>query len=187
MKSARAAVLLATVITGCSADTTAMHQFRQTLASHDSATVALEHWCARRGIADPAHIEALAQDDADRFPATPAIRSALGIGADIVVRVRHVRLACGTTVLSDARNWYVPARLTPGMNRALDTTRTPFGKVVALLGLHRQSLPAGGASPATCPAGTIHHETAVLRRDDGIAYSLVSECYTRANITPRSA
>jgi len=28
------------------------------------------------------------------------------------------------------------------------------------------------------------HNTAVLRRDDGMAYSLVSECYTRANIAP---
>lgn len=187
MKSARVVALLASLITGCSADTTVMHQFRQTLASHDSATVALEQWCGRRGIADPAHVEALAQDDADRFPASPAIRSVLGIGADIVVHVRHVRLTCGTSVLSDARNWYVPARLTPEMNRTLDTTRTPFGKVVAPLGLHRQPLPGGGASPAICPAGTIHHETAVLRRDDGIAYSLVSECYTRANVAPRSA
>jgi hypothetical protein len=88
-------------------------------------------------------------------------------------------------VLSDARNWYVPARLTPAMNGLLGTTQTPFGKVVAPLGLHRQPLPPGMASPARCPAGTIHHVTAVLRRNDGQPISLVSECYTRANTATR--
>jgi hypothetical protein len=181
---ALAAALLAGLITGCAAQSAALDQFRQTLASHDSATVALEQWCARRGIATPAQLVAMTEDDAERFPATPAIRRALGIGADVAVRVRHVRLACGQTVLSDARNWYVPGLLTPEMNRTLDTTRTPFGKAVAPLGLHRQPLPAGARRPAPCPAGTIHHESAVLRRNDGVAYSLVSECYTRANLAP---
>lgn len=184
---ALAATLLAGVIAGCAARTATLDQFRQTLASHDSATLALEQWCARRALAAPAHVTALAQDDADRFPATPAIRRALEIGADVPVRVRHVRLACGAVVLSDARNWYVPDRLTPAMNQALDTTRTPFGKVVAPLGLHRQPLPAGAPGPAPCPTGTIHHESAVLRRNDGVAYSLVSECYTRANLAPPPA
>jgi len=71
------------------------------------------------------------------------------------------------------------------MNRTLDTTRVPFGKAVAPLGLHRRALPVGALSPAPCPADSIQHDTAVLRRDDGLPYSLVSECYTRANIAPR--
>jgi len=169
----------ALLLTGCAHDT-ALIDFRHELAAHDSATVALEQWCARRGIATPAHVEAANQDDADAIPATPAIRATLEVGVGEPVRVRHVLLSCGGTVLSDARNWYVPARLTPAMNQTLDTTRVPFGKVVAPLGLHRRALTGG--SPAPCPAGTIQHNTAVLRRDDGVAYSLVSECYTRANI-----
>ena len=173
--------LLAATVAGCATDP-ALTEFRQTLASHDSATLALEQWCGRRGIMETPHIEAVQQDDADQMPATPAIRAALHVENDEPVRVRHVRLTCGQTVLSDARNWYVPARLTPDMNRTLDTTRTPFGKVVAPIGLHRQPLPHG---PSPCPAKTIHHETAVLRRNDGTAYSLVSECYTRANIDLR--
>lgn len=177
-------LLLAGLAAGCARDGT-LSDFRRTLAAQDSATLALERWCARRGIANPAHVEAAAQDDADAIPATPAIRTALGVGPDEPLRVRHVLLSCGGTVLSDARNWYVPARLTPAMNHTLDTTRTPFGKVVAPLGLHRRTLPAGAPSPATCPAGTIQHNTAVLHRDDGTAYSLVSEYYTRANIAPR--
>jgi hypothetical protein len=181
----RGAALLALLLTGCANQTT-LARFNQTLASHDSATLALEQWCAARGIATPARIEAVPQDDARASPASPAIRAALGVGRDDPVRVRHVQLLCGTAVLSDAYNWYVPARLTADMNRALDTTHTPFGKVVAALGLHRQPLPPGTRSPA-CPAGTIRHDTALLRRNDGVAYSLVSECYTRANIDPRAA
>ena len=178
----RAGVLLL-ALTGACAQAGTLTEFRQTLASHDSATVALEQWCERRGIMAPAHVLAVAQDDAAAVPASPALRAALGVGADEPVRVRHVLLTCGNTVLSDARNWYVPARLTPDMNHTLDTPRVPFGKVVAPIGLHR--VPLAHASPAQCPAGTIQHDTAVLHRNDGLAYSLVSECYTRANIDPR--
>lgn len=183
MKRSAAALLCgALMVAGC-AGNARLTAFRQTLARHDSATVALEQWCAAAHIAVRAHIEAVTQDDAAAVPASPAIRAALGIGSDEPVRARHVLLSCGGTVLSDARNWYVPARLTPDMNRTLDATRVPFGKVVAPLGLHRHAL--AGPAPAPCPAGTIQHNTAVLRRDDGVAYSLVSECYTRANIEPR--
>lgn len=180
----RTAVLLAALVAGCAADTT-LADFRHTLASHDSATVALEQWCGRRGILVPPVIQAITQDDADAVPVTPVIRAALAVDDDEPLRARHVLLLCGQTVLSDARNWYVPSRLTAQMNRTLDTTRVPFGKVVAPLGLHRRALPAGAPSPAPCPTGSIQHDTAVLRRDDGLAYSLVSECYTRANIAPR--
>lgn len=164
---------------------TTLAAFRATLAAHDSATVALTEWCGRRGIIDPPHIQAVPIDDAQALPATPAIRAALGVGDDETVRVRHVQLTCGAVVLSDARNWYVPARLTGAMNIALDTTRVPFGTVVAPLDLHRQPLPPGTPEPASCPADTIQHTTAVLRNNAGAAYSLVSECYTRANIVPR--
>jgi len=180
----RTAVLLAALVAGCAADTR-LADFRHTLASHDSATVALEQWCGRRGILVPPVIQAITQDDADAVPVTPVIRAALAVDDDEPLRARHVLLLCGQTVLSDARNWYVPSRLTAQMNRTLDTTRVPFGKVVAPLGLHRRALPAGAPSPAPCPTGSIQHDTAVLRRDDGLAYSLVSECYTRANIAPR--
>ncbi len=172
---------LALLASGC-APNPLLADFRHTLDSHDSATIALEQWCERRGMMTPAHVQALAQDDAGAVPISPAIRKALGVGADEPLRARHVLLVCGGTVLSDARNWYVPARLTPAMNQALETTRVPFGKVVASLGLHRVPQPA---KTATCPAGTIRHDTAVLHRDDGMAYSLVSECYTRANVAER--
>jgi hypothetical protein len=178
MKAAAPALLLL-VLSACHPN---LGDFRRTLESRDSATLALEGWCARLDIANPARIEATTLDDAT--PVTPAIRATLQVGADEPVRVRHVQLSCGGTVMSDARNWYVPGRLTPEMNHILDTTRVPFGRVVAPIGLHRRAFPEHSPSPAPCPAGSILHNTAVLLRDDGRAYSLVSECYTRANLHP---
>ncbi len=61
---------------------------------------------------------------------------------------------CGGHVLSEADNWYVPARLTPQMNRALDTSDTPFGAAVKALDFHRAT--PGGAGrerPPHSPAG----------------------------------
>jgi hypothetical protein len=53
-----------------------------------------------------------------------------------------VRLTCGDRVLSEADNWYVPARLTPEMNRVLDTTDTAFGRAVQPLNFRRRTLSA---------------------------------------------
>lgn len=180
----RAGVLmLAMMISGCSGSQR-LTDFRATLAAQQSATVALEQWCAKAGIATPARIEAITLDNADSGDGktTPAIRAALGVDSAEPVKVRHVRLECGGVVLSDARNWLVPARLTPAMNQTLATTHTPFGKVVASLIPMRQPLPPGMPSPAPCPPRTITHVTAILHRNDGQPISLVSECYTRANI-----
>ena len=64
----------------------------------------------------------------------------LGVTAADQVRYRHVELRCGAQVFSEADNWYVPARLTAEMNRLLETTDTPFGKVVRPLQPYRRTL-----------------------------------------------
>lgn len=151
------------------------------LAANDSATAALGQWCGTQGIALPPTIRALADRGATAAP-SPAIRAALGVSSTEPVAYRHVRLACGSTVLSVAHNWYVPARLTPEMNRVLETTDTPFGKVVMQLGFRRERLASKRGRMAECPAGTVLSHRAVLRTADGNAISLVVECYTRANI-----
>jgi len=94
-----------------------------------------------------------------------------------------VRLTCGDAVLSVAHNWYVPARLTPKMNHALETSDTPFGKVVAPLGFRRERLGSQRGRMAECPVGTVLSHRAVLKLADGRAISLVVECYTRANLS----
>ena len=156
-------------------------RFERTLAANDSATAALGQWCALRGIAKPATIRALADRGASEAPSA-ATRAALGVSAEEPVTFRHVRLLCGTAVLSDAKNWYVPARLTPAMNTALLSSDTPFGTVVRPLGFHRERLEGRRGRAAECPAGTVLSHKAVLRLADGRGISLVAECYTAANL-----
>ena len=103
---------------------------------------------------------------------------------------------CGPVVLSEADNWYVPGRLTPEMNRLLDTTDAPFGRVVQALHFQRRTLsstllwhplPEGWEMDATAARDasgelTIPHwlleHRAVLSLPDGTPFSEVVETYT---------
>jgi chorismate-pyruvate lyase len=156
-------------------------RLERTLAANDSATAALGQWCSARGIAAPAAIRAVADRGAAEAPSA-AIRAALDIGAEEPVAFRQVRLMCGSAVLSEAKNWYVPARLTPAMNAALLSTDTPFGTVVRPLGFRRERLESRRGRAAECPAGTVLSHKAALRLADGRGISLVIECYTPANL-----
>ena len=165
------------------------------LLAHDSATLTIERWCADHRLADPARIVAERVSDAAK-PASAEVRGALDVKPDEPLGYRRVRLKCGDRVLSEADNWYVPARLTPEMNRVLDTTETPFGKAVAALHFRRHTLSADllwrplpkgwemGATPAareagmlTIPDHVLEHR-AVLSTPDGEPFSEVVETYT---------
>ena len=111
------------------------------LLAHDSATLTIERWCADHRLADPARIIAERVSDAAKA-ASDEVREALDVKPDEKLGYRRVRLKCGDHVLSEADNWYVPARLTPEMNHALETTDTPFGKAVAALHFRRHTLSA---------------------------------------------
>ncbi len=129
-------------------------------------------------------------------PASAEVRAALDVKPDEPLGYRRVRLKCGDHVLSEADNWYVPARLTPEMNHALETTDTPFGKAVAALHFRRHTLSADllwrplpkgwemGAAPASdnkgalaIPDHVLEHR-AVLSTPDGEPFSEVVETYT---------
>jgi chorismate-pyruvate lyase len=165
------------------------------LLSHNSATATLERWCADHRLADPARIAAERVEGVEK-EAGADVRSALDVGPDEPLRYRRVRLKCGDRVLSEADNWYVPARLAPEMNRALETTDTPFGKAVAALHFRRRTvaaellwspLPKGwemGAEPPESapgalrpPAHVLEHR-AILSLPDGTPFSEVIETYT---------
>jgi chorismate-pyruvate lyase len=164
------------------------------LLSHDSATLTLERWCADHRLAEPARIVAERVKDIVR-PATADVRAALDVKPDEALGYRRVRLRCGDRVLSEADNWYVPSRLTPEMNRVLETTDTPFGKAVAALHFRRRTLsaellwsplPKGwemGAPPPVAsgalvvPEHVLEHR-AVLSLPDGEPFSEVVETYT---------
>ena len=111
------------------------------LLSHDSATATLERWCDSHRLATPPRIVAQRVPGADQ-PPSEAQRRELGAAMDEPVRFRHVKLMCGTVLLSEADNWYVPGRLTSEMNRQLDTSDTPFGRVVQALHFQRHTLSA---------------------------------------------
>ncbi len=171
-----------------------LETFNAELLTHDSATVALEHWCDLHRLASPARI--VAERVALDTPLPPDRRAELGIGPTESVRYRRVRLRCGPVVLSEADNWYVPARLTAAMNEQLDTTDVPFGKVVQGLHFRRRTLastllwhplPEGwemmpapvatGTAALVIPHALLEHR-AILSLPDGTPFSEVVETYT---------
>ncbi len=62
------------------------------------------------------------------------VLQALGVKPGAELRYRRVQLVCGSRVLSEADNWYLPGHLSPAMNQVLDSTDEPFGRVVGPLG-----------------------------------------------------
>ena len=111
------------------------------LLSHDSATLTLDRWCGTHRLAEPAKIIAERVRDVEKAP-TAEQRQLLGVDATEPLRYRRVRLKCGARVLSEADNWYVPARLTPEMNHAWDTSDISFGRAVQALKFRRRTLSA---------------------------------------------
>ncbi|MDB5776500.1 MAG: hypothetical protein JWP38_2633 [Herbaspirillum sp.] len=103
------------------------------LLGSNSATLTLEKWCRDHRLASEPKITATLIRGVDKA-ATAEQRERLQVGPAEPIKYRRVQLRCGALVLSEADNWYVPARLTAAMNQALEQTDTPFGK--AVLPLH---------------------------------------------------
>lgn len=169
------------------------------LASH-SATLTLSAWCASHDLANPPKIVAHLQPGASK-PISAEQRRDLNIGPDEPVIYRRVDLACGTHVLSQADNWYVPSRLTPAMNAALTSSDTPFGLVIRPLHPQRHTLgvkffwhplPQNWEMHAP-PPNTVHADAldvppflfqhrAIVSDAEDRPVSEVVETYTRANL-----
>lgn len=160
---------------------TLLNSLNADLLSHDSATATLEHWCDARRLATPPHI--VAEKDLGALkPPTPEQRRLLRVAPADRVSYRHVRLRCGSLVLSEADNWYVPGRLTPEMNRLLETTDQPFGRVIQSLHFQRQTISSRLlwqplAAGQSVPARVLRHR-ALLTLPDGTPLSEVEETYT---------
>jgi len=167
------------------------------LLSHDSATLVLEKWCDTHHIAAPAHIVAEGDRNTHKEPTSEQLRR-LEVNNGQTIRYRRVKLLCGSDVLSEADNWYVPDRLTADMNRVLDTTDISFGHVVAPLRFQRHTLsadllwsplPKGWETettiavtengPLQVPSHVLQHH-AILTRADGKPFSELIETYTSA-------
>ncbi len=166
------------------------------LLSHSSATLTLERWCSGHGLAPQAKLIARLERGEQKHIAN-LDRERLAVAEGEEVRYRHVRLFCGDKLLSEADNWYVPDRLTPEMNRLLDETDMPFGRVVHDLDFRRETLSAKllwsplperwDVSPAPLPfmgsrleaPDHILEHRAILRANGGAPFSFVVETYTR--------
>jgi chorismate-pyruvate lyase len=150
-----------------------------------SATATLERWCGDHDLAVEPRVVAEVLSAEPQAP-TAEQRQRLRADSAEVVRYRRVRLRCGGHVLSEAENWYLPGRLTPEMNHALETSDTPFGRVVAPLQPYRQTfaaqllwslLPEGweqshqsvppclSSGPLAIPGALFEHRAILLDRD----------------------
>lgn len=162
-----------------------------------SATLTLEKWCRDHKLAGEPKILAHLVPSIIKAP-TAEQRQRLEVTAEDEVKYRKVQLRCGSRILSEAENWYVPSRLTAEMNRLLETTDIPFGKVVKLLEPYRRtfavkllwaSLPEGwehgsGKLPVTASAtlvipDALFQHRALLYSHEHRPFSEVNEIYQR--------
>ena len=169
-----ATLLLLGLSTGSGAQAPdALRRLKAELLASPSATQTLAAYCTRLHPADPLAIRALRDRSMDRR-ADGRVRRLLQVGSGEPVRYRRVRLSCGDQVLSDADNWYVPARLTAEMNSTLDATDTPFGTVAKPLDFQRRTLGTEGLHDGR----HVLRVTALLVNRDGLPFSLVQENYS---------
>ncbi|MGZ9718630.1 hypothetical protein [Rhizobium miluonense] len=168
------------------------------LLSNASATLTLDRWCAAHKLA-PAGSKIVAQRVRGQDkPADAHIRQLLAVKPDEPIAYRRVRLACGDRILSEADNWYVPAKLTTEMNETLNTSDIAFGRAVQALNFTRTNLsakllwsplpegwemgaglPAAATGSLTLPPFLLEHH-AVLKLPDGTPFSALIENYTRS-------
>ncbi|MFM5954740.1 MAG: hypothetical protein ACKOPE_10645 [Novosphingobium sp.] len=178
-------MLLALLLTAAAAPPTTLDQFEQTLAARDSATAALRQWCEVRHLAHKPGIRAEVAERHYRGTIPVDLIAAMGPDGDRPLGYRHVRLRCGSKVLSEAHIWYALERLTPAMNDALDHSDAPFGQVTAPLNFKRERLTAIRGAAGFCTRRTILSHTARLVLPDGRPLAYVIECYTRENLRGR--
>lgn len=176
---------------------TLINQLDHALLVTESATRTLEDWSRQHVLATDPTIRAERTPDATR-PCPPHLCDHLNVPlseADRLLRYRHVRLMCGANVLSHADNWYRADLLPASMNRDLEATDIPFGRIAAQLGFTRHPiateplwtpLPEGWEAPPMpkenetlleIPPFLFRHQ-AVLRQMDGTPFSAVIETYT---------
>jgi len=146
-------------------------RLQRDLLAAPGATLFLTGRCGELHLADPAVVRADTVPTPDGAPAD--VRALLKVDAAERIAHRHVRLTCGGHVLSEADNWYVPARLTPAMNNTLETSDTPFGTVVRPLNFHRRTVETARPSAGA----TVLRVKAVLLTPQETPISLVVENY----------
>jgi chorismate-pyruvate lyase len=175
-----------------------MQTLNAELLGSRSATLTLERWCGERAMAATPRVVA-EPVTGPPVPPTPEQRARLRVADSVTVGYRRVRLSCGGRTLSVAENWYVPGRLTPEMNRLLETTDTPFGRAIQPLSPERRTISAtllwtplpagwqGGPEPShPCrwsgpldPPPALFEHRALVVSGEGLPLAEVREVYQR--------
>lgn len=159
-------MLIATVAVAAATDGAA--ELSRDLLASPTATAVLERRCG-------GPIRAEVNRASHKKPSAEQ-RQRLGVGPDEPVVYRSVVLRCAGVAFSIAENWYVPSRLTPEMNAALEQGDTPFGAVIGPLHPHRKPLEQvlAGIAPYV-----LRHRALVLD-GEGRPLAEVVENYTTA-------
>lgn len=148
--------------------------FRDRLREAASATGLLQTWCEARGIGEGSVRALRHPGPAEPLPAE-ATHMLLPPGAPHHVRHRRVTLLRGAAGLSDCDIWWLPSRLTPEMQAALDSTDRPFGTVVEALRPTRRVL----AETVLPPGGPHGLEVTALLMAGAGPIALARESYRR--------
>ncbi|HEX8302909.1 hypothetical protein [Sphingomonas sp.] len=143
------------------------------LFANPSATAVLQAWCDRHRPG----LKVRAMVTRRETPSAGPHAALLGIAETDPIAYRRVRLTCGEEVLSEADNWYVPARLSPEMNAAL-AGDAPFGVVVRPLAPSRRNLSSERRWDGQSENAILRHH-AVLTASSGPIAEVI-EVYQRA-------
>ena len=98
------------------------------MTNYDTATAALNTWCAER--LHPHDSRITASVLVDESVPVDTYEGILAIQAGELLRYRRVVLKWGHTAVSEAENWYLPERLPPLMRWQMRHGNQPFGQII---------------------------------------------------------
>lgn len=155
------------------------------LLASNSATSALEAWCQDHRIGWGPITAHLVHDGPPLWPGDDLLDELRCEDPSANLAYRRVRLCRSGIVLSEASNWFVPARIPREMRDALATSKLPFGTVIGPLKPRRRTFAVrfsglNGPEPACAPDArpcTVFEHKAVVLREDGVPIAAVHEKY----------
>jgi hypothetical protein len=155
---------------------------RSFLSGADSVTIALSAWCERYRIG---HGQITAEPAADvSMPLEISDGVASRLGPLRGIRRRDVILCRGAAKLCRATNWYVPARLSAPTNLALESTKMPFGQVIAASGFRRVDARGGITAGDASDRHAVLVNEALVVGQDGQALAFVKERFLGGLLIP---
>jgi hypothetical protein len=128
--------------------------------SNDNKKQTLERWCMSHRLVSNPQIAIERVLDVEELP-TEAQRKTLATSAKQPVRHRKVRVLCGSAVLLEADDWYLPSRVSPQVSALIDGTDLPFETAVQIAHFRRRILSAALLWPQLPELGNVEFEEGV--------------------------